>query len=151
MKRTCFALALTLASTGALAADGAFNSAEDAIDYRQAAFGLIKENFSDMWAMMKDKKPMDEKAFAQRAQHLALLAQIPFTGFDVAGSDMGDTSALPAIWQKRDEFDAKASQFQLATERLAQVTQSGDAGDIKKAFGAVGKTCKGCHDNFKAE
>ncbi|ADN74967.1 cytochrome c prime [Ferrimonas balearica DSM 9799] len=150
MKRTCIALTLALASTG-VAAEGAFNSAEDAIEYRQAAFSLIKENFSDMWAMMKEKKPMDEKAFAQRAQHLSLLAQIPFTSFDIAGSDKGDTSALPAIWQQRDAFDAKAGQFQMATERLALVAKEGDAKAIKQAFGAVGKTCKGCHDDFKAE
>ncbi|MBY5993460.1 c-type cytochrome [Ferrimonas balearica] len=150
MKRTLLALSLALASTTA-AAEGAFDTAQDAIDYRQAAFGLIKENFSDMWAMMKKKKPMDEKAFAQRAQHLALLSQIPFTGFKVDGSDKGDTSALPAIWQEWDEFEAKAGAFQMATERLAAVADSGNADDIKKAFGAVGKTCKGCHDDFKAE
>ncbi|SHI27552.1 c-type cytochrome [Ferrimonas marina] len=135
---------------GTATAKGAFDDTDDAIQYRQAAFGLIKENFADMGAMLKKKKPMDSEAFAQRAQHLALLAEIPFTGF-IPGSDKGKTDALGKVWQQRSDFDQRASQFAQATATLAQVSQGNDLKATAKAFGDVGKTCKGCHDNFKKD
>ncbi|WP_028117929.1 c-type cytochrome [Ferrimonas senticii] len=150
MKKVVIATALLLC-TGSAMAKGAFDDAADAIDYRQAAFGLIKENFADMGAMLKNKKPMDSQVFAERAEHLAMLAAIPFNGFDVKGSDQGDTGALPAVWSDRGEFNAIADKFQLATKALAKASSSGDSRAIAKAFGGVGKTCKGCHDQFKAD
>jgi cytochrome c556 len=34
---------------------------------------------------------------------------------------------------------------------LQKAALSGDESLIKKAIGGVGKTCGGCHDDFKAE
>ncbi|QIZ75551.1 c-type cytochrome [Ferrimonas lipolytica] len=150
MKALAVAGVLLMCASG-VHAKGAFDDGKDAIEYRQAAFSLIKENFADMAAMLKKKKPMDKQAFAQRAEHLALLAPIPFNGFKVAGSDKGDTDALAAIWTDGDEFNAIAEKFQQATKELAKVSQQDDMKAIGKAFGAVGKNCKGCHDQFKAE
>ncbi|GAA4897491.1 cytochrome c [Ferrimonas pelagia] len=143
-------LLTSLLMMGAVQAKGAFDVSEDAIAYRQAAFGLIKENFADMGAMLKNKKPMDAAIFAERAQHLAMLSAIPFNGF-IAGSDQGKTDALAKIWQDRSEFDAKAEQFVAATAELAQISASGDPKAMAKAFGAVGKNCKGCHQQYKAD
>jgi cytochrome c556 len=39
--------------------------------------------------------------------------------------------------------------MQLAVVDLNKAAQSGDLESIKKAFGAAGATCKGCHDDFK--
>jgi len=36
-------------------------------------------------------------------------------------------------------------------DALAEVAKSGDLDQIKPAFGALAKTCKGCHDNFREE
>ena len=39
--------------------------------------------------------------------------------------------------------------MQLAVAELNTAAQSGNQDAIKKAFGAAGQTCKGCHDDFK--
>ncbi|USD38389.1 MULTISPECIES: cytochrome c [Ferrimonas] len=152
MTRCSMLLAALLVSTsGSAIAEGAFNSADDAIAYRQHAFGLIKENFGDMYAMVKGKKEMDADAFQRRAQHLSLLSQIPFEAFKVPGSNKGDTEALASVWSDSAKFDQIAKEFQSASANLAKVSGSGDAKAIKQAFGATGKACKSCHDQFKQD
>ncbi|TKB55327.1 c-type cytochrome [Ferrimonas aestuarii] len=143
--------AVMLAVSGSAVAKGAFEDASDAIEYRQHAFSLIKENFGEIYAMVKGKKPMDAEQFQRRAEHLALLSNIPFDAFKVKGSDQGDTEALPSVWSDNAKFMEIASEFQMATQQLVSASQSGDDKAIKQAFGATGKTCKGCHDNFKRD
>ncbi|TKB49346.1 cytochrome c [Ferrimonas sediminicola] len=151
MTRSSMLLAALLTATGSVAAEGAFNSADDAIQYRQHAFQLIKENFGDMHAMLKGKKAMDSDAFQRRAKHLALLANIPFEAFKVAGSNQGDTEALASVWSDNAKFNRIAKEFQQASSELARVSAGGDVDAIGQAFGTTGKSCKGCHDQFKRD
>jgi cytochrome c556 len=34
---------------------------------------------------------------------------------------------------------------------MAIAAKDGDKNELKKAFGAVGKSCKGCHDVYKKD
>jgi cytochrome c556 len=53
------------------------------------------------------------------------------------------------VWSDSAKFKAAADKMQLAVVDLNKAAQSGDQESIKKAFGAAGATCKGCHDDFK--
>jgi cytochrome c556 len=66
-----------------------------------------------------------------------------------AGSDKGETNALPAIWEKPAEFQKAVKALETAAPKLGAAAKSGDAAALKAAFGEVGKACKGCHDNFR--
>lgn len=123
---------------------------EDAIKYRQAAFTLVKGNFGPMGAMVKGEMPYDSEAFAEYAANLAAVAGMADDGF-IDGSDMGDTKAKPGVWENRAEFDEKMAQFQKLSGELAVVAKSGNMDQIKPKFGAVGKSCKSCHDDFKSK
>ncbi|QYJ85282.1 cytochrome c [Shewanella mesophila] len=127
-----------------------FEETDDAIHYRQSAFGLIAHNFGDMGAMLQGKKPFDAEVFAMRAQNVAALSQLPAEGF-VAGSDKGKTDALAKIWSEKADFDGKMSQFQENAAKLAVAAQSDDQNAIKAAFMNTGKSCKGCHDVYKKD
>lgn len=127
-----------------------FEDVNDAIHYRQSAFGLIAYNFGDMGAMLKGKKDMDNAVFAQRAANVAALSKIPVEGF-IEGSDKGDTEALTKIWQDRADFDSKMETFQTNAALLAVAAEKGDLAEIKTAFGNTGKSCKGCHDAYKKD
>lgn len=134
---------LAVTSTTALAA-----KPEDAIHYRQGVFSAIKWHFGTMGAMVKGQLDYDADDFARRAGIVAQLSQLPLEGF-IAGSYEGDTDALPAIEDNRDKFEGGMQALIERTATLAEVAKSGDLARIKPAFGEVGKTCKGCHDNFK--
>jgi cytochrome c556 len=66
------------------------------------------------------------------------------------GPDVGKTRAKPEIWQKQEDFALKAKDFEDAATDFAAASQSGDLPRINATFGAVGKSCKACHDLYRA-
>ncbi|MGX9463493.1 c-type cytochrome [Shewanella sp. A14] len=149
MKKTLLAIATTAMLIPAVFANN-FEEPADAIQYRQAAFGLIAYNFGDMGAMLKGKKPFDAAIFNTRAANVAALSKIPHEGF-IVGSDKGDTEALAKIWQDKADFDSKMSTFQDNAAALVVAAKSNDKNQIKQAFSNTGKSCKGCHDVYKKD
>lgn len=135
--------ALAMASTFAVAV-----KPEDAIDYRQGVFQAIKWHFGTMGAMVKGKMDYDADDFTRRAEIVSQLSHLPWEGF-VEGSYSGDTDALPAIADNWDKFEGGSNMLMEKTAALAAAAKTGDMDQIRPAFGEVGKTCKGCHDNFK--
>ena len=61
------------------------------------------------------------------------------------------TRALPAIWEKPEDFAAKDRDFAEAAAALKAAADSGDVNAIKSRFADLGKTCKACHDTYRAE
>ena len=69
------------------------------------------------------------------------------TGQDV----LPKTRALPPIWQKPEDFAAKDRNFQAAAKAFNAAAVSGDLNAIKSSFEPLGKSCKACHDTYRAE
>jgi cytochrome c556 len=69
------------------------------------------------------------------------------TGQDV----LHKTRALPAIWEKPEDFAMKDRNLREAATALNAAAQSGDLSQINARFADLGKTCKACHDNYRAE
>lgn len=136
--------AIALGATASVSAD----QFEDAVNYRKAAFSLMKANFGPMGAMVEGKMPFDKDVFARRAANLSALADMPWEHF-IEGSDMGETKAKPEVWSKAADYKAEVDKFESAVAELAVVAKSDDQKAIKAAFGATAKTCKSCHDDFK--
>jgi cytochrome c556 len=67
------------------------------------------------------------------------------------GPEAGKTQALADIWAKPAEFKAAMKMFSEAAPKLHAAANAGDAAAIKTAFGDVGKSCKNCHDQFRAK
>lgn len=67
------------------------------------------------------------------------------------GSLVGESEALPVIWEKPEEFAAAIEKAIEATAAFAEVAGSGDMEVIDAAFRNVGLACRGCHDNFRVE
>ncbi|MCL2917518.1 c-type cytochrome [Shewanella litorisediminis] len=147
MKKTLLCLSALLAFS---ASANNFESADDAIHYRQSAFGLIAYQFGDMSAMLKGKKEFNADVFAQRAENVAALAKLPAEGF-IAGSDKGNTEALAKIWENQADFDSRMGEFRENAAKLAIAAKGTDKDAIKAAFMNTGKSCKGCHDNYKKD
>ena len=65
------------------------------------------------------------------------------------GSIVGDSEALPAIFEQREQFDAIFAEAILAAGKMVEAAQSGDATLYADATRAVGQTCNECHDTFR--
>ncbi len=62
-----------------------------------------------------------------------------------------DTEALATIWEKPEEFEAAAQKLVEAAGEMASLAESGDAAAVAAAVGTVGKSCKGCHEQFRVK
>jgi cytochrome c556 len=60
------------------------------------------------------------------------------------------TYALPAIWQKNDDFMKLGQALQAETLKLDQVAATKNADGLKAQVLATGKACKACHDNYRS-
>jgi cytochrome c556 len=80
------------------------------------------------------------------ANAMADLAGITGTLFP-EGSQGGD--ALPEIWSNPEDFAAKVAAFETAASGLQAAVSSGEP--VGPAFQKLGQSCKGCHDDYRAE
>jgi len=144
-------LALALAaSTLSAPAMAQFQKPEDAVNYRKAAFTVMAAHFGRIGAMASGKAPFDAKLAADNAAIVESMSKLPWAGF-VAGSDKGDTRALPDIWTEQAQFKEGADKMQAEASKLAAAAKTGNLDSVKTAFGAVGQTCKACHDNYRKD
>lgn len=148
MKRLALAALATVTLFTALPAAAQFQKPEDAVKYRRSAFFVMGQHFGRIGAMAQGKVPFDAAAAAANADVVASMSKLPFAGFG-PGTDSGDTNALPEVWKDADKFKAGQQKMQEEVAKLAVAAKSGNADQVKAAFGEAGKTCKGCHDNFK--
>ncbi|MDQ3483581.1 MAG: cytochrome c [Pseudomonadota bacterium] len=88
----------------------------------------------------------------QGANTIATLApQVPGWFPPGTGPDVGKTEAKAEIWQKPEDFLAKASAFNRAAMAFQAAARSGDLAAIRAAHGDLGKSCKACHDLYREE
>ena len=146
--RPSLALA-ALALVTALPAAAQYRNAEAAIKYRQSAMTLQNNHMGRLFAMIKGEVPFDAKVAAENIEIVALLnSRVQFAAF-IEGSDNGNTNAKPEIWTEKDKFAAAVAKSQEDVVKLAAAGKTGNLDQIKAAAGAVGQSCKACHDTYK--
>ena len=66
------------------------------------------------------------------------------------GSIKGPSEAIPAIWEKPDEFAKLAEALEIRAVELAAMASKVSSGDgIKPQLTSLGETCKTCHEAFR--
>ena len=128
---------------------------------REAALQLMKERHDQMEDIgdatklvgreLKQGQP-NVAAIQGAAGNVAALAPQVIGWFPAGtGPDVGETHALPAIWEKPEDFAAKARDFESAAKAFDAAAKSGDLTSINTTFGSLGKTCKACHDLYRSK
>ncbi len=144
--------ATTLAAAAMIAAvAGTAAFAADAIETRKATMKAVGGAFGGvMVKMVKGEIPYDAAAAKAAAATIVEKAN----GFDVAalfpkGSETGgDTTASPKIWADMAGFKAGMEKFKVAAAAQAPNADKG-LDQLKAAVGELGKSCKGCHDEYR--
>ncbi len=115
------------------------------IKYRQGIMKAVGGTMGSLAAVLKQQAPKEHaRPLALTMRNLASLVPEVFP----STSDFGETAALPAIWEKPQEFKATLNAFVLAAAILPDAAAKGGE-DYKIAFVALGKSCKGCHEKFR--
>ena len=147
-------LALTvalLAISGSIYAASAEERAQAVTETRQGLLKVVASYFGPIYAMVQDQIPYDAAVIKANAEKIStLMPMIP----DVFRADTReydvDTEALDGIWDNVDDFNAKAAAAAEKAAALAAAT-AGDKGAVAQAFGAMGGSCKACHDNYRQQ
>jgi len=93
----------------------------------------------------------DLNVIRQAAAQIASLAPKVVSWFPAGtGPNVGKTRAKAEIWQKPEDFASKAHDLSQAATDFNDAAKLGDMNRIKVTFGAMGKTCKACHDLYRA-
>jgi cytochrome c556 len=143
-------LAAVIGLATALPAAAQFRNAEAAIKYRQSVMQVQNFHLGRIFAMANGRMPFDAAVAAQDAMILETIDKLPFVAF-IDGSDKGDTKARPEVWKERAKFDAAALKMQQDVAKLNAAARTGNLDAIKAAAGAVGQSCKACHDDYQAK
>jgi cytochrome c556 len=141
-------LCLSISLSGSLFAPAALADAEADIKYRQNTFKIVGGHMGSMATILRDGIKRED--FAYHARSIAAVASLVPTVFP-AGSGDGKTEALPEIWTEPEEFQAALDKFLTAAANMGEVADSDDMRAIGGAMKALGGSCKGCHDNYKAD
>ncbi|MBM3344161.1 MAG: cytochrome c [Betaproteobacteria bacterium] len=120
------------------------------VKQRQAAMTLIGKYWGPIGGMATGKIPYNAATVTRNAGYLEVLSVMPWDGFTDATKDE-KSRALPAVFSDNAKFRESADTFQKAAANLAKVSRGGDEGAVKSALAEVGKTCGGCHDNFRSK
>ena len=147
-------LAAAIASLGALAslpAAAQFQKPEDAIKYRQSALTVMSTHFGRVAAMAAGRIPYDAKAAADNAAIAVTMSRLPFVAFG-EGTERGlPNRAKPEVWSQSAKFKELAEKMQGELLKLDVAAKAGTLDALKPAVGAVGASCKACHDDYRAE
>ena len=123
-----------------------------AIKARQGEMQLRAFNAGPLFAMAKGKIDYDAALAAKLAGNLKLLLDLDNGRAWAKGSDNeaypGKTTALPKVWTTYPEISEYGKKYASAVKDLAAVAGTG-ADALKSKMGALGKSCKGCHDEFR--
>ena len=141
MRKTVIAAFMVLTTSGL----GVLAQSSDPITQRQNLMKNNQEQVRALTGMARGQVPFNAATAQAAFQRIAQNAQqIP--ALFPAGSQQGKTAALPAIWERKADFDAHAAKLEQDAKAVqASIT---DQASLQAAIQRVGQNCGGCHEPY---
>jgi len=124
---------------------------EDAVEYRQAAFQVIRFQFGAMAQMIRGEREYTNEEFQRRAQAMHTLIPLAHEGFiDTTRNESGSRTA-DRLWDERERFDLIMARFESDTAELVKVAAEGSKRQVRNQFREAMRHCKACHDQYRMD
>lgn len=120
------------------------------IDYRKDVMLSMAAHLSALTELLAGGLEVDERHVETQATSLGLNAQLVSSLFP-PGSDEGDTSALPGIWQRPEQFLNRAEAAEREGRNLVAAAGSGDREFMVQSLKRLADACRDCHRDFRLE
>ena len=117
------------------------------IKYRQNVMKSTAGHMGAIVDILKNRLPLADH-IVDHARSIQQNSKMTLEMFP-KGSGLGDTKAKPVIWENWSKFESAVKAFVRESAKLAKVAESGDMEALAKQVRATGKTCGGCHRNFR--
>lgn len=139
-------------ATSALAQAELFKP-EDLVKYRQSIYQVMSAQATVLGAIAKGDAEFNAEVVNERAINLGNVGKLLGDTYVPATKGVKDSNMLPAAWDDMDGFSAKGKDFGGALQEL--IAASSEPGFDKKAAAPaivkVLKSCKACHDDYRAD
>jgi cytochrome c556 len=147
------ALIALLAACGGETAEAPAADAPPEIEARQDNFEGIGDSFKIIRANFEEGATTDLAAVEAAARDINERANAIGDYFPEGTSveDGYDTEALPSIWAEPVEFTAAQQKLLEESAALMSAAASGDVAATGEQVGALGLSCKNCHDSFRVD
>ena len=130
------------------------DAADDAIEAREGYMKMLAMNMGTLAGTAKGEIAYDAAAVTAAAANIeALSTYNTLPALFVPGSGPADgkeTEALPAVWEKPEEFAKQYAGLQVAAAG-AGAAVAGGQDKIGPVLQKLGGACKACHDDFRKE
>jgi cytochrome c556 len=140
---------VSIAAILAVGATAVFAAESPSIAQRKLLFKDMSKSGKVVAPMMKGEAPFDLakvqaalKVYSDNSKKLKDL-------FPDDSKTGGETEALPAVWEKKDDFMAKMAKFD--QDATAAGTAIKDEATFKTEWPKVMSNCGGCHKVYKAD
>jgi len=141
-------LATALVAIGMAGPLAAETSAEDALEYRESAMTALRGHIGAVAKIVRGL--VEDRGFLQKHADALASGAAELDHLFPAGSDVGDSEALPVIWENPEAFAATVDKAKQATAEFSKViAEGGNRAAVAAAFREVGGSCRGCHDDFR--
>lgn len=155
MRKSRFFLALAM-SAAVSAPAVAQMDVEDQIETRQSAFTFAAWNMGKIKAQAVDGAvAYNEQQMLSAANAIAAVANSGLSALFGPGTamDQNDNTRLkPEFFEKPEKAREVAINFAKTSSKLQEIAANGgDKAALAAQFSEVGKSCKACHDAFRAE
>ena len=156
MKKTLTAVAIGLLAISAATTVSAQMTPEEMIKFRQSGYTFMAWNMGKIKAQVIDGTvPFDPAQVAAAAGVIAATANSGMGALYGPGTDKGTgwkpTRLKSNFFEEQDKVREIAINFAQQANKLQEIAATGDKAAIAAQFGEVGKACKACHDDYRAE
>ncbi len=153
LKLVSAAIAATFLLGAAVPAQ-ADSALESKIKARQGYYQIVFNNAGPLFAMAKGDVDYDKDVATTAANNLKTLTMLDMGSAWAPGTSKeempGKTRALKVIWETYPAITEKVKGFENAVNAMA--ANAGNGLDALRAnIGALGASCKACHDDFRAD
>lgn len=124
-----------------------FADSHGIIKYRQNVMKSVSGHMGAIVDILKNGLPLKDH-IVDHALSMQQISRMTLSMFP-EGSGKGRTKSKQVIWEQWSEFESAAGDFERESIKLVEVAQSGDMEALSKQVRATGKTCSGCHRNFR--
>ena len=124
-----------------------FADSHGIIKYRQNVMKSTAGHMGAIVDILKNRLPL-EAHIVDHARSMLQISKMILSMFP-EGSGKGRTRSKQAIWGNWSEFESAANDFERESAKLSKVAESGDMEALAKQVRITGKTCSGCHRNFR--
>ncbi|MCZ0961420.1 c-type cytochrome [Paracoccus benzoatiresistens] len=146
-----FTLAAVLALPTLAVAQSADDAAKEALEARHGYMTMLGINMGQLAGMAKGEVAYDEALASRAAANILALTQYDAPALFTPGTsseEIDESDALPAIWEKPDDFGAKFADLSKAAAGSPDAVKGGQ-GNVGAVVQKLGGACKACHDDYR--